>query len=205
MAKGLTDKQRRILEYIIDFQREHSFPPTIRELCEAFEIGSLRGVTVHLEALARKNYITRVKHTSRSIRVLTPDPRDPQDAQKPETSVRLPLVRSLPEKDEETINDKIAGEAEIERYIAIPEELVAPATPAGFIIRVGATGIPGEPVLPGDLLVARPQQRSLAGEMVVIRTHGDLYALRATGANMDSDVSEKQEVVGRVIGLIRRY
>ena len=68
MAKGLTDKQRRILEFIIDFQKEQGFPPTIRELCTQFEIGSLRGVTVHLEALEKKGFITRSR-TSRSIRI----------------------------------------------------------------------------------------------------------------------------------------
>lgn len=205
MAKGLTDRQRRILEFIIDFQRERGFPPTIRELCEQFEIGSLRGVTVHLEALAKKNYITRVAHSSRSIRVISPDPRDPQGMLKPEPAVRLPLVRSLPADEGEVLNDKIAGDGEIERYVAIPEELVAPATPNGFIIRVGATGIPGEPVLPGDLLVARPQRRALPGELAIIRTHGDLYAVRAEALNGETDAADRPEVVGRVVGLLRRY
>src|SRR6476661_4853073 len=94
MAKGLTEKQRKILEYIIDFQRENGFPPTIRELGDAFQIGSLRGVTVHLDALVRKGYMTR-ERTSRSIRVVGPDPRDPNGARKAEAAVRLPLVRSL--------------------------------------------------------------------------------------------------------------
>jgi repressor LexA len=204
MAKGLTDKQRRILEFIIDFQREQGFPPTIRELCEQFEIGSLRGVTVHLEALTKKNYITRSR-TSRSIRVISPDPRDPQGMQKPEPAVRLPLVRSLPADEGDVLNDKISGDAEIERYIAIPEELVAPATPNGFIIRVGATGIHGEPVLPGDLLVARPQRRALPGELAIIRTHGDLYAVRAEALIGEADEADRPEVVGRVVGLLRRY
>ena len=161
-------------------------------------------MTVHLEALTKKHYITR-NRTSRSIRVIAPDPRDPQGALKPEVAVRLPLVRSLPPEEAGVLSDKIAGDAEIERYIAIPEELVGPATPGGFIIRVGATGIPGEPVLPGDLLVARPQRRALPGELAIIRTHGDLYAVRADARLLEADETDRPEVVGRVVGLLRRY
>ena len=206
MAKGLTDKQRRILEFIIDFQKEQGFPPTIRELCQAFEIGSLRGVTVHLEALEKKRFITRSR-TSRSIRVVAPDPRDPQGMQKPDNSLRLPLVRSLtlgPER--ESPFEKVAAEGEVERYVSVPEEVAAPATAYGFVIRVGATGVPGEPILPGDLLVVRPQRRAMPGEIVVLYSHGDISAMRATSQeSLESLEPDHPEVIGRVVGLIRRY
>jgi repressor LexA len=76
MAKGLTDKQRRILEFIIDFQKENGFPPTIREIGDTFAIGSLRGVTVHLDALKRKGFLSRDR-TSRSIRITGAGPARP--------------------------------------------------------------------------------------------------------------------------------
>jgi repressor LexA len=206
MAKGLTEKQRRILEFIIDFQREHGFPPTIRELGDAFQIGSLRGVTVHLDALKTKGFLTR-ERTSRSIRVVGADPRDPNGARKAEASMRLPLVRALnASAGREIAVDKIATDAHIERYISVPEEVAAPATENGFVIRVGATSIPGEPVLPGDLLVVRPQRTALKGELVVAQSHGDLIVRRADGAEGgDAALPGDYEILGRVVGLVRRY
>src|SRR6476659_9528160 len=71
MAKGLTKRQQSILEYILEYIQKEGFPPSIREIGKDFDIGSLRGVTVHLDALERKGYIS-CANTPRSIRVIHP-------------------------------------------------------------------------------------------------------------------------------------
>jgi repressor LexA len=204
MAKGLTEKQRKILEYIIDFQRDNGFPPTIRELGDAFEIGSLRGVTVHLDALVRKGCMTRDR-TSRSIRITAADPRAVDASSKFDSATRLPLVRALHSGD--VVADKIAHDGHVERYISIPEEIGAPATENGFVIRVGATGIPNEPILPGDLLIVRPQNTAALGELIVTLSHGDMVVTRADSnvSSADSSILSGSEIIGRVVGLLRRY
>jgi repressor LexA len=208
MAKGLTEKQRKILEHIIDFQKENGFPPTIRELGDAFQIGSLRGVTVHLDALARKGFLKRDR-TSRSIRIIGADPRDPNGTRRTETAVRLPLVQALGTAagtNGEIFADKIASEGQVERHLSIPEEIAAPATENGFVIRVGATGVHNEPILPGDLLIVRPQRTANPGELAVTLSHGDMIVTRANGQELpDAALPGESEVIGRVVGLIRRY
>jgi repressor LexA len=206
MAKGLTEKQRKILEFIIDFQQQNGFPPTIRELGDAFQIGSLRGVTVHLDALVRKQFMTR-ERTSRSIRVIGPDPRDPNNARKTEAAIRLPLVRSLSSGNGSELGaDKIATEGQVERYISVPEEVAGSAAEGGFVIRVGATGVKGEPILPGDLLVVRPQRSAHSGELVVTYSHGDLNVARASDSESgEAATVTDPEIIGRVVGLVRRY
>lgn len=204
MAKGLTEKQRNILEYIIDFQRDNGFPPTIRELGDAFVIGSLRGVTVHLDALVRKGFMTRDR-TSRSIRITAADPRLVETSAKSDAAVRLPLVRSF--GSGELLTNKVASIGQIERYLSIPDEIGGPATENGFVIRVGATGVHNEPILPGDLLIVRPQRSASPGELVVSLTNGDMTIGRAdqTMASPDIAALVDREVVGRVVGLVRRY
>ncbi len=66
MAKGLTKRQHVILQYIQEYVQAHGYPPSIREIGARFEIGSLRGVTVHLDALAKKNFIERSTPPGRS-------------------------------------------------------------------------------------------------------------------------------------------
>jgi repressor LexA len=204
MAKGLTEKQRKILEYIIDFQKDNGFPPTIRELGDAFEIGSLRGVTVHLDALVRKGCMTRDR-TSRSIRITASDPRALETPSKIDSFTRLPLVRAL--RSAEILADKIASEGQVERYLSIPEEIGGPATENGFVIRVGASGVYNEPILPGDLLVVRPQRAASAGELVVTLSHGDMMVGRADSSMSSPETAalSDNEVLGRVVGLVRRY
>jgi hypothetical protein len=70
VSKNLTDRQREVLQFIKDFVAGNGFPPSIREIGKALSIGSLRGVTVHLDALVRKGYITRQK-LSRGIALVS--------------------------------------------------------------------------------------------------------------------------------------
>ncbi len=67
--KELTKRQSEILFYIQSYTERNGFPPSIREIGKDFNIGSLRGVTVHLDALERKGIISRAS-TPRSIKVL---------------------------------------------------------------------------------------------------------------------------------------
>ncbi len=66
--REITQKQTYVLRYIHDFIGGHGYPPVIREIGQEFNIRSLRGVTVHLDALERKGYLTR-QPTPRSIRL----------------------------------------------------------------------------------------------------------------------------------------
>lgn len=70
MAKKLTETQRNVLTVVINHViKNHSYP-SIRELGKELEIKSLRGVTVHLDALERKMYLVRIPNKPRQMRVL---------------------------------------------------------------------------------------------------------------------------------------
>ena len=75
MAKGLTDRQQEVFNFIVTYIEEKGYPPTIREMQVGLGIGSLRGVTIHLDALHKKGYIERLSskngpRTQRGIRIL---------------------------------------------------------------------------------------------------------------------------------------
>ncbi len=67
MARGLTKRQGEALEFIRRFMKEHSKPPTFRELGEQMGISSTRAVSDLLKALERKGYIEREAGRSRGI------------------------------------------------------------------------------------------------------------------------------------------
>ena len=53
MAKGLTEKQRRVFEFICEAMREENRPPTVREIADQFGFKSPKAATDHLDALER--------------------------------------------------------------------------------------------------------------------------------------------------------
>ena len=69
-SAGLTDRHRKILDFLVTFQDENGYPPTIRQIGEQIKVNSTSQVTYYLKQLEKWDYIERDEHTSRSIRLL---------------------------------------------------------------------------------------------------------------------------------------
>jgi len=69
-SEGLGDRHRRIMEFLINFQEQHGYSPSIREIGKYINVESTSLVDYYLEQLAQEAYIERDKRVSRSIRVL---------------------------------------------------------------------------------------------------------------------------------------
>ncbi|MGL4423030.1 MAG: transcriptional repressor LexA [Gemmataceae bacterium] len=67
--EALTEKQSQILHYIQSHIQSQGYPPTIRDICKAFNIKSPNGVMCHLRALEAKGKINRNQNLSRGITI----------------------------------------------------------------------------------------------------------------------------------------
>lgn len=204
MAKGLTKRQELILQYILDYVQKEGFPPSIREIGKDFEIGSLRGVTVHLDALERKGYITRA-NTPRSIRIIH------CDYQPDSKVVMLPLLGSI------AAGVPIEASEHVEAEIAVPSDMVRNIQNP-FMLRVQGDSMIGDGIMPRDLVIIKPQKTAMHGDLVAVllgdeatvkRIHFDSKKVTLMPSNpaYDPMVIERDDaqVVGKVVGLIRDY
>ena len=71
--KGLTQKQKNIIEFINEFMTTQEMAPTIYEIAEHFHIKTST-VFAHIRALQKKNYLTR-SSKARSISLSHPKKR----------------------------------------------------------------------------------------------------------------------------------
>jgi repressor LexA len=203
MAKGLTTKQQEILQYILDYVERIGYPPSIREIGANFEIGSLRGVTVHLDALERKNYIKR-SNLPRSIKVVHPDYLQGTRV------AMLPLVGTI------AAGQPIHAEENIEDMIPVPVAMVR--NPEGsFVLRVRGDSMIGDGIMPQDLVVVRPQTDARQNELVAVLV-GDQATVKRINYSKDGillmpsnpsykpiPIKEDARVIGKIVGLIRSY
>ncbi|MCB0825898.1 MAG: transcriptional repressor LexA [Fimbriimonadaceae bacterium] len=204
MAKGLTTRQEAILRYIGEYLEDNGFPPSIREIGSEFGIGSLRGVTVHLDALEKKGYIERA-NTPRSIKIIHP-------AFQSQSKVRmLPLLGSI------AAGVPILAQEQVEDLIPVPLHMVRNIADA-YLLRVKGDSMSGEGINPRDLVVIKPQQNANHGDLVAVMVEDEATVKRIHfGSNSitlmpsnpayDPMVVDPQytRVLGKVVGLIRDY
>ncbi len=63
----LTETQRALLDFIVEFRDGNQYPPTMREICNAFGWSSLNTCNDHIRALVRKGYIRRIPNVARGL------------------------------------------------------------------------------------------------------------------------------------------
>jgi len=193
-----------ILQYVLDYVQREGFPPSIREIGRDFGIGSLRGVTVHLDALERKGYITR-SNTPRSIRVIH------RDYQTSNRVTMLPLLGSI------AAGTPIQAQENVEDLIPVPSEMVRSMEHA-FLLRVKGDSMSGEGILPRDLVVVKPQQTANHGDLVAVligdeatvkRINFDPKGIKLMPSNPAYEPipieTEDARVIGKIVGLVRDY
>jgi len=204
MAKGLTKKQQMILQYVMDYVQREGYPPSIREIGRDFQIGSLRGVTVHLDALEKKGYIAR-SNTPRSIKIIHPS------LQSSDRVIMLPLIGTI------AAGSPILAQEDVEDLIPVPKEMVRNIENA-FLLRVKGDSMSGEGIMPRDLVVIKPQKTANHGDLVaallgdeatVKRIHflpTGVVLMPANPAYNPIEVKQEDaQVIGKVVGLIRDY
>ncbi len=205
MAKGLTKRQEAILQFISEYLTAHGYPPSIREIGVKFGIGSLRGVTVHLDALEKKGMIERA-NTPRSIRILHPA----YQASSTSTTM-LPLVGQI------AAGVPILASEYVEDLIPVPSQMVKNIQGA-YLLRVRGDSMSGEGINPRDLIVIKPQAAANHGDLVAVlindeatvkRLHinGTEVKLMASNPAYDPIIIDQEDakVLGKVVGLLRDY
>ena len=69
---GLSERHRKIMEFLIKFQDSNGYSPSIRQIGDSINVKSTSLVDYYLNQLQEMGYIERESHISRSIRVLQP-------------------------------------------------------------------------------------------------------------------------------------
>ncbi|HUV05112.1 MAG TPA: transcriptional repressor LexA [Armatimonadota bacterium] len=205
MRKKLTEKQRSVLNFVIRYIAQHGYPPAIREIGANFGIRSLRGVTVHLDALQRKGFIRR-ESTSRSIQVLRSPAAVGSDA-----FVNLPLVGAI------AAGEPLLAVENIEAELPVPKAMLGRAKNA-FLLRVRGDSMVGAHILDGDLVVIRPQQTAESGDLVAALLGDEATVKRFRSDREEPALMPANEayqpiplvgadvrLIGKVIGLLRSY
>lgn len=194
MTKKLTKRQAGVFVYIFDYIQENHYPPTVREIADAFEIKSTNGVVEHLKALANKGFIEKDGFRSRAIRPLVSreegqkvlDGRDSEVVQsRRATSRRTAAVDpvSAPRRTIKVLGriacgSPIFAEENYEETIDVDPGVFCHGDDDVYALRVRGTSMIGDGIMPGDIVIVRPQQTAEDGELVAAMIDGSATVKR---------------------------
>jgi len=203
MSKELSPRQRRILDFIVQHSDEKGYPPTVREIGEAVNLSSSSTVHAHLRALEAAGAICRDGSLTRAIRMV---PKGPV-FQCTNRAVNTPLVGRV------AAGVPIPAEQNIEEVLPLPSDMTGGE--GSFALTVKGESMIEEGILDGDIVVVKPQKTARNGEMVVAMVEDEATVkrffkenghirLQPANATMAPILVPNCEIVGKVVGLLRR-
>lgn len=201
MSKRLTRRQAGVFVYIFDYIQENHYPPTVREIADAFEIKSTNGVVEHLKALARKGFIEKDNFKSRAIRPLVSREEGlkilegrveeaPSRGRGPSSKVTYSAAKTVPVVNEEmpkhelkilgriAAGSPIFAEENFDESLEINPSIFCRGKDDVYALRVRGTSMIGDGIMPGDIVVVRPQQTAENGELIAAMLDGSATVKR---------------------------
>jgi repressor LexA len=185
MPKPLTNLERRILDFIVEYLRRNTYQPSIREIGTRFGIKSTKTVSEYLQALADKGWIERDSSRSRGVRVIGLD-------MQPSTVTVHQLENGGSESLE--LDRRIAGGA------------------GTFMLSVGNDPLTPEGMREGDLVLVEPVTvgEIEEGDLVVVRSATGTTVRRAVRNGQKlvlhpgAEELQPSRISGRATSVVRR-
>ncbi len=213
--RTLTERQRRILEFIDTFAEEKSYAPSIRDIVKGCGISSTSVVDYNLRILEREGHLRRDAEVSRGIVRLNSGTKI-----RGRDKVTVPLMGSIaaglpiPVPSADTWDNAASAE-----QVEVSEDIVKGFDDV-FALRVRGTSMIDALINDGDIVLMRPSSSADNGEMVAVWLkdlqevtlkkifyEGDKVRLQPANATMQPiySATNNVEVQGKVVGVLRQF
>ena len=146
MKSSLTERQRKILQFLKRYVSRRGYPPTLREIAQNFRIKWTQGIEKHLRALEKKGYIKR-SSGARSIEIM-----------------EFSQGRSIPVVGTIAGGKPILAEENIEKTFALSKDLLSGKD--NYFLKVQGDSMSKAGILDDDYVLVRPQSMAEKGEIV---------------------------------------
>ena len=188
-----SNKAQLIVDYVNQFVQENSYSPSVREIGAAVGLRSTASVSYHLQALQEKGLLQSPGAKGRKRAIVT----TVRPGQIPVGGV---VTAGLPILAVENQEGSISWDGD----------------PNCFALRVRGDSMINAAILPGDLVVVRPQQSADDGQIVVarigdeatvkrlLRRNGQVWLMPENDAYEPIDGTEA-EIIGIVKAVVREY
>ena len=198
MKKELTAREKKVFQWIKNFQQDQGSYPTYREIQAALKFNSINSVSQYVKQLAAKGYLEMIKN--RGYRL---------PAQERPSLVNLPLMGTVQAGGPNSTQ-------EAPETMALPHDMV-PSPQRSFLLRVRGNSMSDAGIHEDDIVIVDTNKTPAIGDVVVallddettvkrlVQKNGKKY-LQAESPDHDDIYPKGQwEIQGVVSGLWRAY
>lgn len=199
---SITNRQKELLEFIVEQIREHSLPPSVSEMATHLGVKSKNAVAKLLDGLETGGYI-ETSGKARGIKVLNSLTDSLQKG-----LIRVPILGSI------QAGSPHLAEEFVEDWVNLPQTLIKGRRDV-FLLRVRGDSMINAGIHEGDLVIVRPTREAKNNDIVVALLHDEATVKRFVqiknraylkAENPDyQNIYPKEEwmVQGKVVGVIR--
>jgi len=199
--KELTDRQKQVISFVADYIKKYSYPPTIREIADHFEI-SVKGAHDHITALRKKGHI---KYANKRPRTLGLTHSRPEDSDLIGIPVLGSVAAGMPILSEENFD----GNINMHRSMFKKNKKY-------FALKVKGDSMSGAGILEGDVAIIEKASTVHNGEIAValldeavtlkkFYKESNRIRLQAENPAYKPIYSQDVKVLGRLFTIIRSY
>ncbi len=204
--KDLTNKQKQILDFIIEYVKTKNYPPSIREIADHFKI-TPKGAYDHLKAIEKKGFIKTEKNRSRAIELTKIQQ---EEHEWTNDIYKIPLVGRV------AAGSPILAEENIEEYLTFPRSMIPYHLEKEiFALRVTGDSMIEAKINDGDIAIIQKTSAN-NGDIVVALIEDeatlkyfykekDYIRLEPANPKYKPIITKDAIIIGKLIGLYRRF
>ena len=206
MKVKLTNRQLDVLNYIKKYIAEHGYPPAIREIGSALELSSPATVHSHLKKLEEYGYIKKTNSKFRTIEIVGIN----EYLDNSDKVIKVPLLGNI---SAGSLNDILDNPLEL---FDLPSYLVNNEKDT-FVLKVSGDSMINKGIYNNDIVIVNKQSTAKNGDIVIAMNSsdevtvksfykdGNKFRLQPENDSMESIILDEVIILGKVIGLYRKF
>lgn len=208
MAGVLYRKEREVLEFLAQFQRQYGYSPTLSEIAQG--TGHRSNSTVHtlIKSLVEKGYVQKVDGNTRVLKIVDEKVTFALMGSKP--SIELPLLGFI------AAGSPLEPHSDPNASFFVSASLLSGKNTA-YVLQIKGNSLIEDGILDGDYVVIEKVGEAINGDIVVaivddnlatlkkFYKENDRVVLKPANSEMSPIYPNRLTIQGKVVGLVRKF
>jgi repressor LexA len=213
MPAVLYRKERELLNYLIQYQEQHGYSPTLREMADALNRKSVSTIHALIRSMVDKGYIQKVEGNNRTLKILQKETLG--NLVGPTSKSNGPTM-SLPLLGYIAAGSPLEPHTDPSATFDVASSMISGKKPS-YVLEVKGSSMIDDGILDGDYVVIEKSDMAKNGDIVValidesmatlkrFYKEGERVVLKPANATMEPIYPTNVRIQGVCVGLVRRF